>query len=87
MTTSTAERPDLAALHNERSVDVRNAVAGLDSSYRQPLLLAFFEGLTHREIADRLDEPLGTVKSRVRAAIQTLKAKLHRYGGHDDELP
>ncbi|MEY4783088.1 MAG: hypothetical protein RIR41_1023, partial [Pseudomonadota bacterium] len=40
------------------------------------LRLAFYEGLSHREIADKLGVPLGTVKSRIRLAFAKMKAKL-----------
>jgi len=45
---------------------------------RQSVALAFFDGLSHAEVADRLREPLGTVKSWVRRALMTLKGCLER---------
>ncbi len=42
----------------------------------QLLKLAFYEGLSHREIADKLDVPLGTVKSRIRLAFGKMKTRL-----------
>jgi RNA polymerase sigma-70 factor (ECF subfamily) len=42
----------------------------------QLVRLAFYEGLSHREIAERLDVPLGTVKSRIRLAFGKMKARL-----------
>jgi RNA polymerase sigma-70 factor, ECF subfamily len=38
--------------------------------------LAFYEGLSHREIAEKLDLPLGTVKSRIRLAFARMKSRL-----------
>jgi RNA polymerase sigma-70 factor (ECF subfamily) len=39
--------------------------------------LAYFEGLTHSEIAQRTGDPLGTVKTRLRTALETLKRAMH----------
>ena len=56
-----------------RDHNVRNAVASLPADQRAVLGLAFFKGLTHSQIADVLGEPLGTVKSRIRIAMQKLR--------------
>jgi RNA polymerase sigma factor (sigma-70 family) len=48
----------------------------LSPSQRQSVALAFFDGLSHAEVADHLRQPLGTVKSWVRRALQTLKSCL-----------
>jgi RNA polymerase sigma-70 factor (ECF subfamily) len=61
------------SLRDER---VREAVAALPSEQRRALTLAFFRGLTHRQIAEVLDEPLGTVKTRIRDAMLKLRAQL-----------
>ena len=55
---------------------VRAALKDLPEEQLAMLKLAFYEGLSHREIADRLDVPLGTVKSRIRLAFLKMKAKL-----------
>jgi len=52
---------------------VRKALATLPRRQREALELAYFEGMTQTEIAMRTGSPLGTVKSRVRAAMQSLK--------------
>ena len=52
---------------------VRNAMAALPGEQREAVELAYFEGMTQTEIAAKTNTPLGTVKSRVRAAMQTLK--------------
>jgi RNA polymerase sigma-70 factor (ECF subfamily) len=49
----------------------------LPAPQREALELAYFEGLTHSEIAARTGEPLGTVKTRLRTALETLKQVLH----------
>lgn len=84
---SESQRPLSRAIRSENNQLLADALEQLDDKQRDPLRLAYFEGLTHRQIADRLNEPLGTVKTRVRAALQALRAKLRTVGRHDDELP
>jgi RNA polymerase sigma-70 factor (ECF subfamily) len=55
--------------------DVRRALSHLAPDHRKLLEMAYFGGLTQREISDTLDRPLGTVKSQIRAAMQRM-AKL-----------
>jgi RNA polymerase sigma-70 factor (ECF subfamily) len=62
----------------ETEVRVREALKGLPAEQLDMLKLAFYEGLSHREIADRLDVPLGTVKSRIRLAFLKMKSKLDK---------
>jgi RNA polymerase sigma-70 factor, ECF subfamily len=52
---------------------LRAAMAALPREQREAVELAYFEGMTQTEIAQRTGSPLGTVKSRVRAALQSLK--------------
>jgi len=56
---------------------VREAVAALPTEQRDALVLAFFQGLSHHEIATCLHTPLGTIKARIRRALQTLRQQLH----------
>ena len=49
---------------------------GLDEVQGEVLELAFFEGLSHREIAARLETPLGTIKTRIRRALRELRGSL-----------
>jgi RNA polymerase sigma-70 factor, ECF subfamily len=55
---------------------IRGVLQDLSTEQRQAVELAYFEGLTHSEIAARTGDPLGTVKTRLRSAVETLKSKL-----------
>ena len=57
----------------ERADAVNSAMASLSGLQRDAIELAFFEGLTHTEIAERLREPLGTIKTRIRLGMQKLR--------------
>jgi RNA polymerase sigma-70 factor (ECF subfamily) len=61
---------------NQQQERVRRAMAQLPAEQKQALALAYFQGLSHQEIADRLGQPLGTVKTRVRLAMQKLRLLL-----------
>ncbi len=60
----------------QRKQQVRQAIAGLPEEQRIALSLAFFQGYSHSEIAEILDEPLGTVKTRIRLGMQKLRQVL-----------
>jgi RNA polymerase sigma-70 factor, ECF subfamily len=69
----------------ERRRLITNALAELSPEQRQVIELAYFGGLSQREIADKLNNPLGTVKTRVRLALSKLKGLLQHQGiGQDD---
>jgi RNA polymerase sigma-70 factor (ECF subfamily) len=55
---------------------IRSAVERLPAEQRKPLEMAFFEGLTHSEIASKTGDPLGTIKTRIRSALLTLRKAL-----------
>src|SRR5215471_3644373 len=55
---------------SEVRLTVNSALANLPEAQRKVLELAYFDGLTQTEIADRLAEPLGTIKTRMRSGIQ-----------------
>jgi RNA polymerase sigma-70 factor (ECF subfamily) len=57
----------MQAMQGER---VRAAIASLPAEQRVALALAFIRGYSHSEIAEELDEPLGTIKTRIRMAMQ-----------------
>jgi RNA polymerase sigma-70 factor, ECF subfamily len=59
---------------------VRECVETLEGGSKQAIALAFFQGLTHAELAAHLHEPLGTVKSWVRRGLERLRQCLDRAG-------
>ena len=67
---------ETAAAQNQMMAQVDKFVSGLPAAQRTALELAYFEGMTHSEIAQRTGEPLGTIKTRLRAAIESLKKGL-----------
>lgn len=62
----------------ERSAAVRAALAKLGADERRAIALAFFDGLTHEEIATALRAPVGTIKARIRRGLLKLKPVLAR---------
>jgi RNA polymerase sigma-70 factor (ECF subfamily) len=57
---------------------IMGALATLPENQRQVILLAYFEGYSQSEMAEFLSEPLGTVKTRVRLAMQKLRTALQK---------
>lgn len=64
------------ALANIEKEQIRNAVNTLPAEQREAVTLAYFGGYTHQEIAERTGVPLGTVKGRMRLAMQKLRSAL-----------
>ncbi|MFQ5527233.1 MAG: RNA polymerase sigma factor [Thermoanaerobaculia bacterium] len=67
---------DTGLLAKERGRALVSALGGLPDEQRRCIELAFFEGLTHAELARRLDQPLGTVKSRIALGMNKLRRVL-----------
>jgi RNA polymerase sigma-70 factor (ECF subfamily) len=65
--------PEEIALTRDGIARVKDAMGGLPDNQRSLLALAYYEGLTHSEIAARTGVPLGTVKTRLRAAMDLLR--------------
>lgn len=60
----------------ERDAELHAAVAGLPEKHREIILLCYHEGLTHEQAADVLELPVGTLKSRLHAALNDLRKRL-----------
>jgi RNA polymerase sigma-70 factor (ECF subfamily) len=70
------EPTDAEALRRETGREVRGVLAGLPEDQMKVVQLAYFGGLSHSEIAEVLGMPLGTVKGRMRLAMEKLRATL-----------
>jgi RNA polymerase sigma-70 factor (ECF subfamily) len=78
--------PAVAVNQESRVIDRQNvqalkgAIDTLPDNLRAPIELAYYEGLSHADIAKRLGEPLGTVKTRMRSALARLRGTLYQEG-------
>jgi RNA polymerase sigma-70 factor, ECF subfamily len=70
------EPTDAEALRREAAREVRGALSGLPEDQLKVVQLAYFSGLSHVEIAEVLGMPLGTVKGRMRLAMEKMRASL-----------
>lgn len=76
---SQPDDPAHAAEAGDLRQHVTRQLSALPANQRQVIELAFYSGLTHSEIAELLNEPLGTVKTRIRAAMTKLRGTLAPY--------
>ncbi len=70
--------PQQACLFEEQSRLLRNALEVLAPEERNAIETAFFSELTHKETARKLNQPLGTVKTRIRSGLEKLREALRR---------
>ena len=72
------ETPEARAVMSEQQRAVARALDALPLEQRQLIELAYFQGLTQSELAERFQLPLGTVKTRVRTGMMTLRRELQQ---------
>jgi RNA polymerase sigma-70 factor, ECF subfamily len=70
------ERTDVEAARREEARSVRTALETLPDDQRRTIELAYFAGFTHSQIAELLDQPIGTVKGRMRLGLDKLRRQL-----------
>ena len=71
-----AETPERQPSRDEQQLDIQRALDALPSEQRDLIEQAYFLGFTHSELATRYSLPLGTVKTRIRSGLQTLRGRL-----------
>ena len=74
------ETPEASALQREQEHAVTRALDTLPAEQRALIEQAYFEGLTHSQLATRFQLPLGTVKTRIRAGLLALREQLTQIG-------
>jgi RNA polymerase sigma-70 factor, ECF subfamily len=70
------ERTETEAVRRETAREVRGALSELPEEQSKVIQLAYFGGFSHSEIAEMLNEPLGTVKGRMRLGLEKIRASL-----------
>lgn len=75
--------PALATVLSDERLAVRKALEVLPAEQKLAIQLAYFGGLTQQEIANKLGQPLGTVKTRIRLGMQKMRGALEERRGKD----
>jgi RNA polymerase sigma-70 factor (ECF subfamily) len=75
-----SEDPETVTFSNRDSRRIHALLRGLESRQRESIECAFFEGLTYRDVAHRMQKPVGTVKSDIRRGLLQLRADLGEAG-------
>jgi RNA polymerase sigma-70 factor (ECF subfamily) len=70
------ERTEVEAARREEARGVRSALSALPEEQRRTIELAYFGGFSHSQIAELLDEPIGTVKGRMRLGLEKMRREL-----------
>jgi len=70
------ERTEEEALRRETAAELRGALAGLPGEQSKVIELAYFGGFSHSQIAELLDEPVGTIKGRMRLGLDKMRRQL-----------
>jgi RNA polymerase sigma-70 factor (ECF subfamily) len=70
------DRTDVEVARRDEAREVREALETLPAQQLEVVRLAYFGGFTHREIAQMLDEPIGTVKGRMRLGLEKMRGAL-----------
>jgi RNA polymerase sigma-70 factor, ECF subfamily len=68
--------PDAQLVARRDQINIERCMKGLDGEQQQTISLAFFQGLSHAEVASHLGKPLGTVKTHIRRGLLKLKSCL-----------
>jgi RNA polymerase sigma-70 factor (ECF subfamily) len=79
----TAPTPEQEAMRSEERLRLQTIIDALPQDQRRAVELAYFGGLSHSEIAEQLEQPLGTVKTRLRLAMKKLRDALEDGAGND----